>query len=43
MLSEREFVILKEANSVSHLSKKDISLMGLEPTAIYSFFYCLDE
>ena len=43
MLEEKEFVILKEAESVSHLSKKDILSMGLKPTAIYSIFYCLDE
>ena len=43
MLEEKEFVVLKEAESVSHLSKKDILPMGLKPTAIYSIFYCLDE
>ena len=40
MLEEKEFVILKEAESVSHLSKKEIFSMGLKPTAIYSIFYC---
>lgn len=43
MLEEKEFVVLKEAESVSHLSKKEIFSMGLKPTAIYSIFYCLDE
>ena len=43
MLEEKEFVVLKEAESVSHLSKKEIFSMKLKPTAIYSIFYCLDE
>lgn len=43
MLEEKEFVVLKEAESVSHLSKKEIFSMRLKPTAIYSIFYCLDE
>ena len=43
MLEEKEFVILKEAESVSNLSKNDILSMGLKPTAVYSIFYCLDE
>ena len=43
MLEEKEFVILKEAESVSNLSKKEILSMGLKPTAVYSIFYCLDE
>ena len=43
MLEEKEFVVLKEAESVSNLSEKEILSMELKPTAIYSIFFCLDE
>lgn len=43
MIEEKEFVILKEADTLKHLSKRDITKMNLQPTGIFSFFYCLDE
>ncbi|MEZ7674862.1 hypothetical protein O3603_05945 [Prevotella sp. 20925_1_30] len=43
MIEEKEFVILKEADTLKHLSKRDITKMNLQRTGIFSFFYCLDE
>ena len=43
MIEEKEFVILKEADTLKHLSKRDITKMNLQCTGIFSFFYCLDE